>query len=101
MQETQARSLGREDPLEEGMVTHPVFLPHESHGQRSLMGYSPQGHRESDTTEATEQAQAKSFYLPSPQFPHLQKDRQLSPPAMLLPPPVLKKRTCSLASPSE
>ena len=79
----------------------PVFLPGESHGQRRLAGYSPQGHRESDTTEATEQAQAKSFYLPSPQFPHLQKDRQLSPPAMLLPPPVLKKRTCSLASPSE
>ena len=29
----------------------PVFLPGESHGQRSLAGYSPQGHRESDTTE--------------------------------------------------
>ena len=27
----------------------PVFLPRESHGQRSLMGYSPWGHRESDT----------------------------------------------------
>ena len=30
-----------------------VFLPGESHGQRSLTGYSPQGHQESDTTEAT------------------------------------------------
>ena len=29
----------------------PVFLPGESHGQRSLMGYSPWGHNESDTTE--------------------------------------------------
>ena len=29
----------------------PVFLPGESHGQRSLAGYSPQGRRESDTTE--------------------------------------------------
>ena len=29
----------------------PVFLPGESHEQRSLMGYSPQGHKESDTTE--------------------------------------------------
>ena len=29
----------------------PVFLPGESHGQRSLMGYSPCGHKESDTTE--------------------------------------------------
>ena len=31
----------------------PVFLPGESHGQRGLEGYSPWGHKESDTTEAT------------------------------------------------
>ena len=29
----------------------PVFLTGESHGQRSLVGYSPWGHKESDTTE--------------------------------------------------
>ena len=29
----------------------PVFLPGKSHGQRSLEGYSPWGHRELDTTE--------------------------------------------------
>ena len=29
----------------------PVFLPGESHGQRSLVGCSPWGHKESDTTE--------------------------------------------------
>ena len=29
----------------------PVFLPGESHGQRSLVGYSPRGRKESDTTE--------------------------------------------------
>ena len=29
----------------------PVFLPGKSHGQRSLVGYSPWGRRESDTTE--------------------------------------------------
>ena len=29
----------------------PVFLPGEFHGQRSLVGYSPWGRRESDTTE--------------------------------------------------
>ena len=28
-----------------------VFLPGEYHGWRSLVGYSPQGHKESDTTE--------------------------------------------------
>ena len=32
----------------------PVFLPGESHGQRSLAGFSPQGRKESDTTEATQ-----------------------------------------------
>ena len=50
VQETWVRSLGQEDPLEEGMAAHPVFLPGESHGQRSLAGYSPWGRRESDTT---------------------------------------------------
>ena len=29
----------------------PVFLPGESHGQKSLVGYSPRGHKESDMTE--------------------------------------------------
>ena len=29
----------------------PIFLPGESHGQRSLVGYSPWGHKELDTTE--------------------------------------------------
>ena len=51
MQETQVRSLGQEDPPEEEMAIHPVFLSGESHGQRSLAGYSPWGRKESDTTE--------------------------------------------------
>ena len=51
MWETWVRSLGREDPLEKEMATTPVFLPGESHGWRSLEGYSPRGHKESDTTE--------------------------------------------------
>ena len=34
----------------------PGFLPGESYGQRSLVGYSPQGGRESNTTEVTEHA---------------------------------------------
>ena len=32
----------------------PVFFPGESHGQRSPVGYSLQGHTELDTTEATQ-----------------------------------------------
>ena len=33
------------------MVTHSIFLPGESHGQRRLVGYSPWGCKESDSTE--------------------------------------------------
>ena len=51
MQETWVRSLGREDPLEWARKPIPVFWPGESHDQRSLAGYSPWGHKESDTTE--------------------------------------------------
>ena len=41
LQEMQVWSLGWEDPLEEEMATYSVFLPGESHGQRSLEGYRP------------------------------------------------------------
>ena len=54
MQETQemkVQSLGWEDPLEEEMASAPVFSSGKSHGQRSLAGYSPWGHKESDTIE--------------------------------------------------
>ena len=52
MQETWVRSLSWEDPLEEGMATPFSILALENpHGQRSLAGYSPWGHKESDTTE--------------------------------------------------
>ena len=96
MWETQVRSLGRGDPLEKEMATHPstlawkvpwteesgrlqstynvgsipgfdpwvrkilwrrkwqptpVLLPGKSHGWKSLVGYSPWGRKESDTTE--------------------------------------------------
>ena len=43
-------SLGREDPLEKGMATHSSILPGKFHGQRRLVGYSPWGHKELDTT---------------------------------------------------
>ena len=59
MQETRVRSLGLpwEDPLGKEMAATPVFLLGKSHGQRSLVGYSPwgphspSGRREWDTTE--------------------------------------------------
>ena len=51
VQETWIRSLGQEDPLEKEMAPTPVFLPGKSQGQRSLVDYSPWGHKESDMTE--------------------------------------------------
>ena len=47
MQETQVPSLGQEDTLEKGIATHSIFLSGEFHGQRSLVGYSPWGCKES------------------------------------------------------
>ena len=42
MWETWVRTLGQEDPLEKEMATQSsILMPGESHGQRSLAGYSP------------------------------------------------------------
>ena len=62
MRETWVRSLGQEDPLEKEWQSTPVILSGESHGQRSLVGYGPQGLKESDTTERLH------FHFPSPQL---------------------------------
>ena len=51
MQETWVRSLGWKDPLGKKMATHSSVLAWEIHGQRSLMGRSPWGCKELDTTE--------------------------------------------------
>ena len=50
MWETQVRFLGQGDPLEKEMATHSCILG-KCHKQRSLVGYSPWGRKESDTTE--------------------------------------------------
>ena len=44
---------GGEDLWRRAWQPTPVFLPGESHGQRSLAGYSPGGYKESDMTEHT------------------------------------------------
>ena len=56
MQETKEMrvwSLGGKIPWRRTWQPTPVFLPGESHGQRSLTGCSPWGRKESDTTEHT------------------------------------------------
>ena len=45
MQEARAQSLGLGDALEEGAAATPTSLPGESHGQGSLAGCSPRGHK--------------------------------------------------------
>ena len=45
-------TLGQEDPLGKEMQLTPVFLPGESHGQRSLAGCGPEHCNELDMTEA-------------------------------------------------
>ena len=40
----------RKIPWKRKLLPTPVFLPGESHGQRSLEGYSPWGHKELDMT---------------------------------------------------
>ena len=55
------RSLGKEYPQRRDWLTTPVFLPVESHGQRNLVGYSPQGHKESDTTEQEQDNLGRGF----------------------------------------
>ena len=41
----------RKIPWRKARHPTPGFLPGKSHGQRSLAGYSPWGHKELDTTE--------------------------------------------------
>ena len=51
MQEIQVQSLGGEDPLDEGMTTHSRILTWRIPWARSLAGYSPWSHKESDMTQ--------------------------------------------------
>ena len=51
LQETWLRSLGQEDPLEKEMATHSSILAWRIPWTEDLVGYSPRGHKESDTTE--------------------------------------------------
>ena len=51
MRETWVSSLGQEDPLEKEMAIHSSTLAWKIPWMESLVGYSPQGCKESDTTE--------------------------------------------------
>ena len=51
MRETWTQSLGGEDPLEKEMATHSTILAWTIPWTEDLVGYSPRGRKESDTTE--------------------------------------------------
>ena len=51
MQQTWVASLGWEDPLEKEMVTHSSILTQKIPWMEEPVGYSSQGHKESDMTE--------------------------------------------------
>ena len=50
MQETTNSFLGQKDPLEKGVATHSSILAWKIPWTKSLVGYSPRDHKESDTT---------------------------------------------------
>ena len=52
----------RKIPWRRTQLPTPLSLTGESHGKCSLVGYSPQGHKEPDTTEATQHACTHSRY---------------------------------------
>ena len=51
MQEIWVQSLSQEDPWRKEWQPTPLFLPGKFHGQRSLAGSSPQGHKKSNTID--------------------------------------------------
>ena len=50
-------TLGGEDPLEKEKTTHSIFLPRKSYQERSLVGYSPWGHKSVKHNLVTKQQQ--------------------------------------------
>ena len=63
MQETWVQSPGWEDPLEEGMGTHSSILAWRIPMDRGgLVGCSPRGHKESDTTELLSAAHTMKYF---------------------------------------
>ena len=70
MQETGFDPWVRKIPWRRKWQPTPVFLPGESHGQRSLAGCSPWGRKESDTTKRLTHAQTVACQAPLPmRFP--------------------------------
>ena len=68
----------RKIPWRRKWLPTPAFLPGESHGQKSLVGYSPRGHKELDTIEWLNNENNQSLSL---------SDNFISFPLKLIPSP--------------
>ena len=68
--------LGGQDPLEKEMA--PVFLPGKFHGQRSLVGYSPWGHKRVRQDLATKQQQQCNTPLKANRLKYFQMNVETS-----------------------
>ena len=55
-------SLGREDPLEEELAAHSSILAWKK-SQKSLVGYSPWGHKKLHVTEQLTHTHTLEFYI--------------------------------------
>ena len=55
VQEMRVQSLGQKDPPEKKVAITLVFLPGKSHGQKSLVVYSPWDHTRAGNDLATKQ----------------------------------------------
>ena len=91
MRETQVRSLGWEDPLGKVMVTHSSILAWRIPWTESLVGCSPGGCEESDTTERLHQTTSTRLYAGgelqgSPVWQALAGHKRRIPLAVVLPP---------------
>ena len=60
-EETRVRSLGQEDPLEEGMTAHSSTLAWRIPWTEEPGGYSPWDHKESDVMKVTEHVVSDSW----------------------------------------
>ena len=63
MQEMWIWSLDQEDSLEKEMPTHSTITPRNSHGQRSLIGYSPWCHKRVGRDLAFKQQDPKVYHI--------------------------------------
>ena len=65
MQETWVQSLDWKEPLKKEMAPHSSILAGKSRGQRSLVGYSPWGHKETRLSSWAQTTHSRCF----PSFP--------------------------------